>query len=160
AAFAADMEVVHELLTNHRAITRSVEHLPDGIRTLTESSHPRVAALIVEHVRSMENRLIEGAVFNVSSHSLPTIFESYDRIETEMAFTPTGVTVTQTSDDPNLVEALQAHAAEVTEMVDEGMIAMMRGMMTGGEGMGGMHGAMSGGPAGGGQMNGHGAMPG
>jgi hypothetical protein len=39
---------------------------------------------------------------------------------------------------------LQAHAAEVTELVDEGMIAMMRGMMESGrgrmQGMQGMHG--------------------
>jgi hypothetical protein len=178
AAFAADMEIVHELLTNHRAITRTVEHLPDGIRTLTESSSPRIAAFLVEHVASMESRLIEGAVFNLSSHTLPTIFENYDAIETEITYSPTGVTVVQTSDDPALVEALQAHAAEVTELVDEGMIAMMRGMMTNGmmsgdqqqEGMmhgrmggmmgAGMHGGMPGNHGGQGQMNSHGAMPG
>jgi len=177
AAFAADMDIVHELVTNHRAITRTVEHLPNGIRTLTESSSPRIAAVIVEHVASMESRLIKGAVFNLSSHTLPTIFENYDRIETEIVYSPTGVTLVQTSDDPALVEALQAHAAEVTELVDEGMIAMMRGMMTsgmmnggrpGGMMQGGMHGMMGGGMHGGrsdghagqGQMNGHEAMPG
>jgi metal-dependent HD superfamily phosphatase/phosphodiesterase len=50
----------------------------------------------------------------------------------------------QTSEDPEIVQALQAHAAEVTELVDEGMIAMMRGMMESGrgrmQGMQGMHG--------------------
>ena len=128
-AFAADMGIIHELLTNHRAITRTVEHLPDGIRTLTESTSPAIAALIASHVASMERRLKEGDVFNLFSHTLPVIFEKYDRIHSEFEYTPKGVAVVQTSDDPAIVEALQGHAAEVTELVDEGMIAMMRGMM-------------------------------
>jgi hypothetical protein len=128
-AFAADMDLVHDLLVNHGAITRTVVHLPNGIRTLTESSHPEIAALIVAHVESMEARLEEGEVFNLFSQSLPTIFENYDQIQSEFDYTDKGVAVVQTSDDPTIVEALQAHAQEVTEMVDEGMAAMMRGMM-------------------------------
>jgi hypothetical protein len=138
------MELVHQLVTNNRAITRTVEHLPNGIRTLTESSSPAIAAYINAHVASMEARLERGEVFNLFSPTLPILFESYDRIHSEFEYTPTGVAVVQTSDDPVLVEALQAHAAEVTELVDEGMIAMMRGMMESGmQGMmrGGMHGA-------------------
>jgi hypothetical protein len=129
SAFAADMAIVHELLTNHRAITRTVVHLPNGIRTLTESSSPAIAGLIVSHVASMERRLEDGEVFNVFSHTIPTLFDGYSRIRSEFGYTPTGVAVVQISDDPAIVEALQAHAAEVTELVDEGMIAMMRGMM-------------------------------
>jgi len=127
--FAADMEIVHELVTNHRAITRTVVHLPNGIRTLTESSSPPIAGQIVAHVANMERRLEAGEVFNLFSHTLPVIFESYHRIHSEFEYLPTGVAVVQTSDDAAIVEALQAHAAEVTELVDEGMIAMMRGMM-------------------------------
>jgi hypothetical protein len=39
-----------------------------------------------------------------------------------------GVVVTQMSAEPAVVAALQAHAAEVDEMVRDGMVAMMRGM--------------------------------
>lgn len=146
-AFAADMQIVHELVTNNRAITRTVEHLPNGIRTLTESSSPAIAGYINAHVASMEKRLEEGEVFNLFSHTLPVIFEEWDRIDSKFEYTATGVAVVQTSDDPALVAALQAHAAEVTELVDEGMIAMMRGMMEGRrEGM--MRGMHEGGPAG------------
>jgi len=130
-AFAADMEIIHELVTNHRAITRTVVHLPNGIRTLTESLSPAVAGQIVAHVASMERRLEEGAVFNLFSHTIPLIFERYEQIDSEFEYLPTGVAVLQTSEDPEIVVALQAHAAEVTELVDEGMIAMMRGMMEG-----------------------------
>jgi hypothetical protein len=144
AAFAADMNLVHELVMNHRAITRTVVDLPNGIRTLTESTDPAVAELIVAHVASMERRLDEGEVFNLFSPTIPTLFENYDRIHSEFEYTPNGAAVVQTSEDPAIVEALQAHAAEVTELVDEGMRAMMRGMM--GRGMGGqMHETMMGG---------------
>lgn len=128
-AFAADMQLVHQLLANHGAITRTVVHLPNGIRTVTESSYPEVASAIVAHVASMEGRLESGEVFNLFSHTLPSIFEGYERIDSEFEYTDKGVAVVQTSDEPALVEALQAHAAEVSEMVDEGMAAMMRGMM-------------------------------
>jgi hypothetical protein len=161
SAFAADMAIVHELLTNHRAITRTVVHLPNGIRTLTESSNPAIAGLIASHVASMERRLEDGEVFNVFSHTIPTLFEGYSRIQSEFEYTPTGVAVVQTSDDPEMVEALQAHAAEVTELADEGMIAMMRGMMEsrmqGGE-PGGMQGRMRDGMPGRRGMRGAGGM--
>ena len=129
AAFAADMDIIHELLMNHDAITRTVVHLPNGIQTFTESPHPEIAGLIVAHVASMERRLEAGEVFNLFSHTLPAIFENYDRIHSEFEYTERGVAVVQTSDVPALVEALQGHADEVTEMVDEGMVVMMRGMM-------------------------------
>jgi hypothetical protein len=130
-AFAADMDLVHGLVMGHGAITRTVTHLPDGIRTLTTSSDPEVAAMIVAHVASMAARLESGEVFNLFSPTLPTIFEGSDRIRSEFEYTDSGVAVVQTSDDPALVSALQAHAEEVTELVDEGMAAMMRGMMQG-----------------------------
>jgi len=129
-AFNADMDLVHNLLMNHRAITRTVVHLPNGVETRTESEYPEVAALIIGHVASMERRMKEGEVFNLFSHNLPTIFENYDQMATRFGYIETGVTMVQTSDDPEVVRALQAHAAEVTEMVDEGMIVMMRGMMS------------------------------
>jgi hypothetical protein len=129
-AFNADMDLVHNLLMNHRAITRTVVHLTNGVETRTESEYPEVAALIIGHVASMERRMKEGEVFNLFSHNLPTIFENYDQMATRFDYIQTGVTMVQTSDDPEVVRALQAHAAEVTEMVDEGMIVMMRGMMS------------------------------
>jgi hypothetical protein len=96
----------------------------------------------------MEQRLQEGEVFNLFSPTLPTLFENNDRIHSVFEYTQNGVAVVQTSDDAALVEALQAHAAEVTELVDEGMMAMMRGMMMNG----GMQGMMGGGMHGGGTM--------
>ena len=170
-AFADDMEIIHQLLTNHQAITRTVEHLPNGIRTSTQSDSPAIAQFLVAHVSSMERRLEAGEEFNLFSETIPVLFENYDQIQSEFRYSGTGVEVTQTSEVPQLVAALQAHAAEVTELADEGMMAMMRGMMSVGRGGmmqgmmgGGMGGMMQGGQGGhaapGGMHGNTGGMPG
>jgi len=126
-AFAADMRLVHEMLAYNERIKRTVTNLPDGIRTVTESDDAQVAQFITAHVASMEKRLDEGRVFNLFSPTLPVLFEKKDRIRTKVEMTDKGSTVTQTSDDPQVVAALQAHAVEVSELARDGMAAMMRG---------------------------------
>ncbi|MDH3206869.1 MAG: hypothetical protein OEO79_09660 [Gemmatimonadota bacterium] len=129
ADFATDMGIVHELLVAHEAIDRTVTNLPNGVSTLTESDDPQVAAYIKAHVASMDQRLVNGEVFNVTSSTIPTIFENAERIHTEIEETATGVMFTQTTEDPELVATLQAHAEEVSELARDGMAAMMRSMM-------------------------------
>ncbi len=140
-AFGADMGVVHELLADHNKIKRTVTKLPNGIRTVTESEDPQVAKEIKAHVASMDQRLKDGKVFNVASHTLPTIFANKDKIHTEILQTPTGVILTQTSSDPATVAALQAHAGEVSDLAREGMPALMRSVMANGGPMMGNRGA-------------------
>jgi hypothetical protein len=128
AAYSGDMNLVYQLLHAHERIERSVTHLSDGIRTLTESDDPRVAQALKAHVGSMMERLREGRVFNLFSTTLPILFARKEHIETQVDMTPNGVAVTQTSKDPEVVAALQGHAAEVSELARDGMAAMMRGM--------------------------------
>jgi hypothetical protein len=127
-AFQADMQLVHEILASHDKITRTVENLPDGIRTVTESEDPQVAQAIKAHVGSMEQRLKDGRIFNLFSPTLPVLFENKDKIKTTVETTQKGSIVTQTSPDAKVVAALQAHAVEVSELARDGMAAMMRGM--------------------------------
>lgn len=135
-AFGADMSVVHEMLAAHDKITRTVTNLPNGIRTVTESDDPQVAKEIKDHVASMAGRLKDGRVFNVASHTLPTIFANNAKIHTQIVQTPKGVIVTQTSTDPTTVAALQAHAGEVSDLARGGMVALMRQVMANGGPMG------------------------
>ena len=127
AAFAGDMQLVHGMLDGHESIKRTVTNLPNGIRTVTESDDAQVAQTIKAHVASMEKRLTEGRVFNLFSPTLPVLFEKKDSIRTKVEMTDKGSIVTQTSDDPQVVVALQAHAVEVSELARDGMAAMMRG---------------------------------
>ncbi len=129
AGSSADMGMVHDLLTSSDKIKRSVTNLPDGIRTVTESDDPQVAQAIKAHVASMSQRLQDGREFNIFSPTLPVLFENRDKIASKVEVTERGSVVTQTSSDAKVVAALQAHAVEVTGLVQEGMVAMRRGMM-------------------------------
>ena len=129
ASFQDDMRLVHAMLLDHDKIKRTVTNLPDGIRTVTESEDPQVARAIKSHVASMEKRLGEGRIFNLFSTTLPVLFENKDKISTVVQMTEKGSTVTQTSSDPKVVAALQAHAVEVSELARDGMAAMMRSAM-------------------------------
>lgn len=125
---SADMGLVHDLLVNHTKIKRTVTNLPNGIRTVTESDDPEVAQTIKAHVASMSQRLKDGREFNIFSPTLPVLFENRDKIQSVVEVTEKGSIVTRTSTDARVVAALQGHAAEVTELAQEGPVAMMRGM--------------------------------
>jgi len=130
AGSAADMGLVHDLVMNNTKIKRTVTNLPDGIKTVTESDDPQVAQTIKAHVASMSQRLKDGREFNIFSKTLPVLFENRDKITSVVEVTEKGSIVTRTSTDPKVVAALRGHATEVTELVQEGMVAMRRGMMT------------------------------
>jgi hypothetical protein len=125
-AFAADMRLVHDLILNHDRIKRTVTNLPDGIKTVTESDDPQIAQVLKAHVASMEKRLSEGREFNLFSPTIPVLFQNKDKIKTVVETTDKGAIMTQTSGDSAVVAALQAHAGEVTELVRDGRLAMMR----------------------------------
>ena len=130
AGSSADMDLVHDLLANNTKIKRTVTNLPNGIRTVTESDDPQVAQTIKAHVASMSQRLKDGREFNIFSTTLPVLFENRDKIQSVVEVTEKGSIVTRTSTDAKVVAALQGHATEVTELVQEGMVAMRRGMMS------------------------------
>jgi hypothetical protein len=128
AGSAADMGVVMNLVHDNARIRRTVTRLPDGIRTVTESDDPRIAQDIKAHVASMSQRLKDGREFNIFSTTLPVIFDNAKNIRSAVELTAKGAIVTRTSTDPKVVAALQAHADEVTELVNEGPVAFHRGI--------------------------------
>jgi len=137
---------IRELFFNHDRIKRTVTNLPDGIRTITESDDPQVAATIKKHVAEMGQRVEEGRDpgLPIESPALHSIFRDKDKIHTTYETTEKGIVVVQTSTDPKAVTALQDHAAEVSDLAQRGMVAMHEAMMKNGGGMTG--GPMMGGP--------------
>jgi len=65
----------------------------------------------------------------VQSPTLDMFFTHPEKLQNDVEVTEAGVIVTQTSDDPEMVKALQIHAAEVTAMADRGMHALHEMMM-------------------------------
>ena len=95
----------------------AVERQPTRrIRTVTGSEDPQGARAINSHVACMGKRLGEGGIFNLFSPTLPVLFENKDKISTVVETTERRSIVTQTSSDPKVVAALQAHAVEVSEL--------------------------------------------
>jgi len=128
---------IHDLLTGHDQIKRAVTNLPDGIRTVTESDDPQVAATIKKHVAEMGKRVEEGRDpgLPIESPALHSIFRDKDKIKTVYETTEKGIVVIQTSTDATAVKALQDHAAEVTDLAQRGMVAAHEAMMKNGGGM-------------------------
>ena len=140
---------LHDLFSNHDKIKRTVTNLSDGIRTVTESDDPEVAATIKKHVAEMGKRVEEGRDpgLPIETPALHAIFQNKDKIKTAYKTTEKGVVVVQTSADATAVKALQDHAAEVSDLAQRGMIAAHEAMMKNGGGMMGrgihMRGAMA-----------------
>jgi hypothetical protein len=126
---AADMGRYTEMFNRHSEITRTVEEIPGGVRTVTQSNSPDLVALLQAHVSSMYSHLDQAAEVMCMSGSLPTLFRHANGYRRQLTFTPTGVIAEETADDPALTQAIRAHAQEVTGFVHDGMPAMMRGMM-------------------------------
>ena len=119
------------MFRNFPTFTREVTNLPDGIRTVTRSSDPEVMEVLISHVTGMIGRVEaqdDPQIF-IQSPTLDIFFDRADRIETGIDVTEEGIVVTQTSTDPELVEALHLHAAEVSDMAARGMQAVHEMMM-------------------------------
>lgn len=119
------------MFNNFESISRSVEILPNGIRTITSSTDEMVMDTLISHVSGMITRVEDDRdpqIF-IQSSTLDILFERNDSIISEIEITGEGIVVVQTSDDPEVVAALQTHAGEVSDMADRGMEAVHDMMM-------------------------------
>ena len=76
SATMEQLRVIHTLFINHDHIKRTVTNLPNGIRTVTESDDPKIAALLKAHVADMMKRVGAGddPGLPIESDALHSIF--------------------------------------------------------------------------------------
>jgi hypothetical protein len=119
------------MFDGHDKITRTVENLPNGIRTVTETPDPALRDQLVTHVIGMIDRVDQGRdpKVTIQSLTLDILFKNRTLIVTEMDPTDTGIIIVQTSDDAETVAALQKHAAEVSDLAARGIISAQEAMM-------------------------------
>ena len=126
-------EVAHmrTLFQQHPSIIRDVKNIENGIVTTTLSDDPKVADALINHVAEMITRVEQGdnPEVPIQSPTLSILFEQGDSIETEIEIVENGVIVTQTSDNGDVVAALQKHAGEVSDLATRGMVAVHEQMM-------------------------------
>lgn len=111
------------MFRNFETFTRKVTNLPNGIRTVTQSSDPDVMATLISHVTGMIGRVETGddPEIIIQSPTLDVFFARGEGITSDIQVTDEGIVVVQTSTDPEIVTALQVHAAEVSDMAARGM---------------------------------------
>ncbi len=120
---AYDRDVWTDLLDTHDAIHRSVKHIDGGVEAVTESDDPAVAAKIKDHAFAMQRRMKEGLRVRQWDPLFVALFDRHDAITLVVVETEKGVSIRETSSDPEVVALLQAHAAGVDAMVREGFSA-------------------------------------
>jgi hypothetical protein len=126
SAAAVVMPIVHTLMMNHDKLRRSVTNLPNGVRTITESDDSTMVAQLRAHVSTTGELVAQSKDLTVppASPVLHALLRNGAQIVRTVELTPKGVLVTETSADPTVVSLLQAHAAEVSELVAKGMAAL------------------------------------
>ena len=87
----ADMRLYMDMFARHTEITRTVEEIPGGVRTTTQSNSPDLAAQLHTHVSSMYSHLDQGAEVSCMSTTLPTLFRKASGYGRQLTLTPTGV---------------------------------------------------------------------
>lgn len=119
------------MFKNFDKITRKVENLPNGIRTITSSTDEEVMANLTSHVVGMIGRVenLDDPKIFIQSPTLDIFFMRGEKIDSKIDVNDNGIVVIQTSEDRELVKALQVHAAEVSDMADRGMQAVHESMM-------------------------------
>lgn len=124
------------MFRNFDTITREVENLPNGILTVTRSSDVEVMDALVSHSVGMIDRVgqRDDPKIRIQSPTLDIFFLHGGEILSNVEMTDDGLVVIQTSENPDIVAALQTHAAEVTQMADRGMAAVHEMMMEQGRG--------------------------
>jgi len=127
----SDAQTIHQLFADHKQIRRTVEEIPGGIRAVTESDNPQVAALIQKHVSKMYDRVNKKQPIPMigMSSTLPTMTQAANQYRRQIRITPKGIEVTETSGKPEMVALIREHTQEVTQFVKQGMSAMMNGRM-------------------------------
>ncbi|MFZ4575900.1 MAG: hypothetical protein ACOYN0_16025 [Phycisphaerales bacterium] len=121
-----DKGVWHGLLEDHTKLRRTVTHLDNGIEATTESDDPAVAARIKEHALAMKARMSAGARVRVWDPVFNDLFDRHSDVQLAVTVTDKGVTIVETTSNPETLAVLRSHAMGVSDFVREGFDASAR----------------------------------
>jgi hypothetical protein len=116
-----------QLLHNHASLTRTTEDIPNGVRTVTTTKDPAVLDLLRRHPREMYAFYENGGAVRPNDPMFRELSRVADKVTMEFKDIENGIEVTATSDDPEVVKLIRAHARKVDEFVTRGMAALHEG---------------------------------
>lgn len=114
------MRNAHFLIDNHQHLKRTVEEIPQGVRTRTLADDPELTERLREHVREMAALLDQEGSVRKWDPLFREIFDHRDAITIEIRDIEDGVEVVETSEDEQVVALIRAHARKVEEFVARG----------------------------------------
>src|SRR5712692_7864219 len=103
----ADVNIYMVMFNRHTEITRTVEQIPGGVRTTTESDAPDLVTQLQVHVSDMYSHLNQDREVSCMSQSLPTLFSHVRDYQRQLVLTAKGVQVTETSSNPQVTQAIR-----------------------------------------------------
>lgn len=118
------MRDAHALVFDHTSVTRTVEKLSNGVRTITTTSNPAMLPVLRKHPRQMGELYQRGGMVRGWDPLFRELAAVSDKIKMEVKDIENGVEVLSTSDDAEVVKLIQAHAEKVSEMARRGAPAM------------------------------------
>lgn len=122
AVMATARELVHEY---RHEIERQVQDAENGVLTVTRAPHsPEAAAAIHRHVHEMKGLLEEGGAVRMWDPLFRELFAVAEEISMQIEELVDGMRVTETSENPEVVALIRAHARKVNEFIDRGPAAV------------------------------------
>jgi hypothetical protein len=120
------MQATRALVHEYRQdIVREIEDIPNGVATTTRSpGNPGAVGVLERHVREMKGLIEDGGRIRVWDPLFSEIFDHYDEIEMVVETLEDGVRVIETSENPEVVKLIRAHARKVSEFVARGPAAV------------------------------------
>ena len=118
------MQSAHTLIANHASITREVNEVPSGVRTITTTTNSELVAVLQSHPAEMAERLEGGGHVRPWDPLFRELAEHADEVEMQYTKLENGIEVISTSTNPEVVKLIRAHAYKVSEFVARGRAAM------------------------------------
>lgn len=120
------MQATHALVHEHRQdIVREIENIDDGVITVTRSpGNPEAVSVLQRHVREMKGLLEGGGRLRAWDPLFSEVFKHYAEIDMAVEALDDGVRVIETSENPEVVKLIQAHARKVSEFLARGPAAV------------------------------------
>jgi alpha-acetolactate decarboxylase len=118
------MQDAHALVFDHATISRSVEKLPNGVRTITKTANPDLLPVLRKHPRQMGELYQQGGMVRGWDPLFRELAAVSGKVKMEVKDIENGVEVLSTSEDAEVVKLIQAHADKVSDMAKRGAPAM------------------------------------
>jgi len=117
-----EMASIRELMHDYRQdIIRDIEDLANGVVTVTRSpDNPEAARALSKHVEEMKSLLESGGRIRAWDPLFREVFRHADEVDMVIEPLADGMRVIETSENPEVVKLIQAHARKVSDFLARG----------------------------------------